>query len=71
MASRVLGPDFHAEMRVLYVAVHAKEMRTDLLGIIQMQAENCQIWKGYFPVLIAVISLRERTVDCVQCILGC
>ena len=53
-ASPALGPDFYAEMRFfnLYVVVHAKRMRTDLQGIIQMQAENCQIWKGKSPVHI-------------------
>ena len=37
---------------VLYVVAHAKKMRRDLLGIIRVQAENCQIWKGKFPVHI-------------------
>ena len=37
---------------VLYVVAHAEKMRTDLLGIDQLHAENCQIWKGKFPVHI-------------------
>ena len=31
---------------------HAEKLRTDLLGIDQVQAENCQIWKGKVPVHI-------------------
>ena len=52
-ASRVLGyPRFLRGDEVLYVAAHAEKMRTDLLGIDQLHAENCQIWKGKSPVHI-------------------
>ena len=54
-ASCVLGPD----LDVLYVVAHAEKMRTDLLGIIQVQAENCQIWRGHSQYTFHVTSLRE------------
>ena len=47
------GSRFLRGDEVLYhVVAHAEKMRMDLLGIIRVQAENCQIWKGEFPVHI-------------------
>ena len=62
-ASRVVGLDFYAERKVLYVLAHAKKMRTNLLGFIQIRQKAAKFGAASSQYTFHVISLCESRAE--------